>query len=676
MTLLEGRHIPSHMIRERISGAAVGSAAALAACAAIAQGRVGGLFEMSIEELREVRVVSMSRRAEPLDQAAASIFVITAEDIRRAGVRSIPEALRLAPGVEVARNGASSWTISMRGFNSDLSNKLLVLIDGRSVYSPLFAGVFWDVQDTLLADVDRIEVIAGPGGSIWGANAVNGVINIITSTAEETQGGFVEVGGGARHGEFLGFRYGGSIDENSSGRFYIKHFDRASTQARDGGDAMDDWQMSQGGFNIGWDVDENDRMTFRGDIYDGKESALLRGDFTLGTLPDFNVPGTVEVAGSNLLGRWRRQLESEGGLRLQAYFDHTERAIPGSFDEERTTYDLDFQHDLPSTRRHRFAWGLGMRVTSDDIRNTLFATFEPASRTDRTLSSFLQDRISFWDGRLGVILGAKLEHNDYTGFEHQPSVRLTWRIDDRSVAWAAVSRAVRTPARLNTDLRLTAPIPNAGTPAPLYVNVSGSPDYQSEELLAYEAGYRLQVTTDLSFDVALFRNIYDHLQTQEVGALEVVGEPPAHILLPATLANGMQGDSHGGTLIVNWQTMPRWRFQVQYAYLDLDFALKPQSTDVNGLDLAGNSPRHQLALYSFAELPHGWSSYLGARYVDALPSQGIDSYIAADANLEWRPSDDFSASFTVQNLNDRRHLEFGDGTFIERSAYIRLSWMF
>jgi iron complex outermembrane receptor protein len=663
------------MIRERISGPAVGLAAALATCAAVPQERGSELFDMSIEELLEISVVSMNRRPEPLARSAASIFVITAADIRSSGVRSIPEALRLAPGVEVARNGASSWTISMRGFNSDLSNKLLVLIDGRSVYSPLFAGVFWDVQDTLLADIDRIEVLAGPAGTIWGANAVNGVINIVTREAEQTQGGFIEAGGGDE-GEFVGFRYGGALSESVSGRFYVKQFERASMQARDGGDAMDDWQMAQGGFNIGWDADDDDRITLRGDVYDGKESALLRGDFTLGTLPEFDVPGTVDVAGSNLVGRWRRQLENEGGLQVQAYYDHTERAIPGSFDEKRTTYDLEVQHDLSSMGRHSLAWGVGMRNTSDDIRSTQFATFEPASRTDHTWRSFVQDQILFQDGRLGLTVGTKFEHNDYSGFEYQPSVRSNWQIDARSTVWAALSRAVRIPARLNTDIVLTAPIPNAGTPVPLYVNVNGSSDFQSEELLAYEAGYRIQATTNVSVDLALFKNVYDNLQTQEVGVLEVIEGPPAYIVLPATLANGMEGDSDGGTLVVNWQVNSHWRQRIQYAYVDMDLQLKPGSLDVNGLNLAGNSPRHQLAFYSFVELSRGWSFYLGARYVDALPAQGIDSYIAADANVEWRPSDEFSVAIAAQNLNDSRHLEFGDGTFIERSAYVKLAWTF
>jgi iron complex outermembrane receptor protein len=297
--------------------------ALLVAGSAVAQDDGSELFEMSIEELSQLRVVSMFRRAETLDRTAASIYVITGDEIRRSGVSSIPEALRLAPGVEVARNGASSWTISIRGFNSDLSNKLLVLIDGRSVYSPLYGGVFWDVQDTLLEDVDRIEVISGPGGTVWGANAVNGVINIITRSAAATHGGFAEAGGGGGQGSFGGFRFGGSIGRSTDARVYVKYFDHDPTETLDGQDAVDDWRMAQGGFNLRLDATDRDTVTLRGDAYSGEESAVLRSDFTLGTLPDFQVPGTVDVSGYNLLGRWRRQFDDQASLRLQLYYDHT-----------------------------------------------------------------------------------------------------------------------------------------------------------------------------------------------------------------------------------------------------------------------------------------------------------------------------------------------------------------
>lgn len=632
------------------------------------------LFDMSIEELGAVRVTTMFRRAQSLEQTPASVFVITADEIRRSGVTSIPEALRLAPGVEVTRNGAHSWTISIRGFNSDLSNKLLVLLDGRSVYSPLYAGVFWDVQDTLLADVDRIEVISGPGGTAWGANAVNGVINIITKTGDEALGGYAQVGGGGREGGFAAFRYGATLGEHATARAYVKHHDRDATELPAGGSAFDDTQFTQAGFNVGWDVSDRDRLTIRGDVYDGAEGDILRGDFTIGTLPDFAVPGEIDVSGANLLARWRRRLENDASLRLQVFYDQTGREIPGSFNEDRETIDLDFQHDLAAHGRHTLAWGTGLRVTSDELDNTLFASFLPPNVTDRLLTAFFQDRIALSDGRYILTLGTKLESNDYTGFEHQPNARFTWLIDDDRSFWAAVSRAVRTPARLNTDLRLFAPIP--GSSPPLYLNVNGNPEFAAENLLAYEAGYRLRIGADLSVDVAVFDNFYDELQSIEVEGISVVPTPVTHLVLAASLANGIEGETYGGTVVVNWQPLERWRLRFQYARLEMDLRNKPGSTDTGGLSLAGNSPNHQLSIYSSFELPQNLSLYAAARYVDSLPSIGIDSYLGVDFNLAWTPSERFRGSLTVQNLNDRRHLEFENSTFVERSAYLRLVWTF
>ena len=376
-----------------------------------------------------MRVTSVSRRAEALNEAAASVYVITAEDIRRSGVTSIPEALRLAPGVEVARNGSNEWTISMRGFSSDLSNKLLVLIDGRSVYSPLFAGVFWDVQDTLLEDIERIEVVAGPGGTLWGANAVNGVINIITQSAADTPGALVEAGAGNEE-TFAGFRYGWAASDKLDMRAYVKHFDRDESQTLAGAGAFDDWRMAQAGTALAWRATEDDLVDVRADVYEGEESALLRGDFTLGgPVPRTDIPGQVDVNGHNVLARWRRNLSAEANWRLQFYYDHTDRQIPGSFNEARDTYDFDFQHDLENPGRHDLLWGAGLRSTSDDIGNTLFATFMPPSRTDTTLSAYLQDRIELKPERLFLTLGSKFEDNDYTGFESQPSARVAWLPD-------------------------------------------------------------------------------------------------------------------------------------------------------------------------------------------------------------------------------------------------------
>ncbi|HEX5764642.1 MAG TPA: TonB-dependent receptor [Woeseiaceae bacterium] len=627
------------------------------------------LFERTIEELGELRVISVSRRSESLRQAASSIHVITAEDIRRSGYSTIPEVLRLAPGVEVARDGAHSWTISIRGFTSDLSNKLLVLIDGRSVYSPLFAGVFWDAQDTLLQDIERIEVISGPGGTLWGANAVNGVINIITRSASETEGTFVELGTGDEEQLSVGVRHGFSVSEDMSARAYLKYADRDASQFPSGEDGVDDMSMTQGGFRLDWERDAATQVTLQGDVYDAELGAMVRGDFTLGTLPGPDTPGNVDISGHNLLARWRRDLAGGSDIRLQAYYDHTTRNIPGSFNEGRDTLDVDFQHHFLAAERHDIVWGAGFRWTSDQLDNTLFASFVPDERTDQTVSLFFQDRIGLWDDRASLTIGTKLENNDYTDFEVQPNVRATWNVTERHMLWAAISRAVRIPARLNTDLKLTAPVDVPGVDVPLYVMVSGNKGYESEELVATEMGYRAAFTQDLSLDLNLYYNQYDRLQTQEVGDITLVPDPPpGYLVLPATLANGMEGDTYGGTLVANWQPAAYWRLQFQYAYLEMDLELKPGSVNEDALSIAGNSPTHQAAVHAFLQLPYNLDVYAGVRYTDELPALGVPDYTAVDISIGWQATERLRTSLTVHNLNDDTHLEFGGGNLIERSA--------
>jgi iron complex outermembrane receptor protein len=648
---------------------------ALAPMAALAQAPPSP-FDLSIEELGQLRVTTVSRRAEAQSEAAASIYVITAEDIRRSGVTSIAEALRLAPGVEVARNGAAEWTVSIRGFSSDLSNKLLVLIDGRSVYSPLFAGVFWDVQDTLLSDVERIEVVSGPGGTLWGANAVNGVVNIITHSARDTQGTFVELGGGNEEEILSGLRHGWEIGGTLAARAYVKYVERDAAELASGAAATDAWRMGRAGFALAWNPTPDDSVNVRADAYTGRHSALIRGDYTVGTLPAPSTPGRIDLDGRSVVVSWRRAIATDASLGAQFYYDYTDRQIPGSFNEARDTLNLAFQHDLPDRGRHDLQWGGELRSTEDDIGNTLFATFMPASRSDQTASAFIQDRIELRDERLYLTFGAKIEHNDYTGAEQQPNVRLAWLPSDRHTVWGAVSRAVRVPARLNADLELFAPIgPLQGLP--FYANVRGSDEFDSEEVTAYETGYRLRVNERLSFDLALFDNHYDRLQTQEAGPLTAVPGPPAYFVVQATLDNLLDGETYGGTLAVNWQPVPWWRLQLHYAHLEMDLIREPGSRDTSAANLAGNSPEDQAAVRSYIELPGDFSLYAGVRYVAELPNQRVPSYTAVDASLEWQPSGrPLRVTLTVHNLNDDRHLEFGGDTLIERSAFVRANWVF
>ncbi len=634
------------------------------------------LFDRTIEELGELRVTSVSRRSEPMKETASAIYVITAEDIRRSGYNSIPEILRLAPGVEVAREGAHSWTISIRGFNSDLSNKLLVLIDGRSVYSPLYAGVFWDAQDTLLQDIERIEVISGPGGTMWGANAVNGVINIITRSATETNGFLMELGTGDEQQAVIGLRHGWSLSKDLATRVYAKYSEHEPSLQMSGDNGVDESRTARAGFRMDWERDNNTDVTLQGDVYTSELGAFLPGSFTLGTLPGPEFEGDVDIAGHNLLARWLHRLDGDATLQFQGYYDHTARDIPNIFDERRDTLDLDFQHQFRYGTRHNIIWGAGFRLTSDRLKNTIFAAFVPDERTDRTYSLFAQDEIALIPDRLFLTVGTKLQKNDYTDFELQPNLRINWMASERQSLWAAVSHAVRIPARLNTDLRLTVPVSVPGLPVPLYVNVSGNENFRSEDLTATEVGYRFGISQDLSLDVSLFYNQYDNLQTQEAGPISAVGDPPEYLLLPATLQNGMEGDTSGGSLVVNWQPLAAWRLQFQYDYLDMDLSLKPGATDTGALGIAGNSPSNQAALHSFLALPYDLEFFTSIRYTHELPSFDIPDRTAVDLSLGWRPAVNLRTSLTVRNLTDDTHLEFGGANLIERSVYLRAVWTF
>ena len=653
--------------------------AALLGGAHIATADAGDLLDLSIEQLADLQITSVSRAEERLADAPAAVFVITGDEIRRSGVRSIAEALRLAPGVEVARRNAAAWSITIRGFNSDLANKLLVLIDGRSVYSPLYAGVFWDVQDTLLEDVDRIEVIAGPGGTLWGANAVNGVINIITRPAADTRGAFVEAGGGNEERAFAGFRYGGTLGRDIAARAYVKYFDRDPSTQMSGAEGTDAAHMAQAGFRMDWGSADADRFTVQGDAYGGEQGGTFLDSFTLGTRPAGSTAGEADLQDANVLTRWERTLDDRTSFALQAYYDHTNRDIPNTYHEKRDTLDVDFQHHLRHRERHDVLWGLGFRSSADEIGNTVFATFDPDHRDDHTLSAFLQDKIALKIDKFYLTLGSKFEHNDYTGFETQPNVRFSWLVSERQSFWAAASRAVRIPARLDSDLRLTLPLNAPTIPFPVYVTAEGSVDFASETLLAYEAGYRIRVTGRLSFDVSAFHNSYDDLQTVEPGAVTLVLVPPRpYGVLHQTLENLMEGHSSGGTFVANWQPFDSWRLRFQYTRFDLDLRTKAGSADVLRPRLGGNSPDSQMSVHSFLDLPHGLRLYVAARHIAALPNQSVPGYLAVDASLLWRPRERLEASLSVQNLNDDRHIEFGSGDAdqIERSAFLRVLWSF
>ncbi len=607
------------------------------------------LKKLSIEELMDIDVTSVSRRAERLNDAAAAIAVITQEDIRRSGVTSLPEALRLVNSLQVARQNQRTWAVTARGFNIPTANKMLVLIDGRSVYTPLFSGVFWDVQDTLLEDVERIEVIRGPGATLWGANAVNGIVNIITKRAADTQGGLLTAGAGNEEKGFGGVRYGGTLGATGHYRAYGKYFNRDSLILADGSDARDPMWMGQGGFRADWKTAGRDAFTFQGDAYTGRIGEPTRDD--------------SNVDGGNLLGRWSRTLSEESDLELQVYWDRTHRYIPGSFEEHLDIMDLDFQHRLPIAERHDLVWGFGYRHHADRVENSRSLAFLPARKDFDLFSLFAQDEVSLMDGRLALTAGTKLEHNDSTGLEVQPSVRAAWKASERRTLWAAASRAVRTPTRIDEDFVIFLPDGQ--------VFVQESPGFESEELLAWELGYRIQPHPELLLDVAAFYNVYDNLRSQE---------PPAGRPFPITLANELEAETWGVELRSNFQPVQGWRLQVTYAWLDKELRLDPDSRDTTRGVGEGNDPEHRVSLRSLFDLPGGFEVDGWLRYVSALPSPAVDDYTELDVRLGWRASDGLELALVGQNLLHGSHEEFGPANLfreaVERSFHGKATWRF
>jgi iron complex outermembrane receptor protein len=630
-----------------------------------------GLTELSLDELLSIEVTSVSKRPERFVEAPAAIYVITQEDIRRSGVTSIPEALRLAPGVHVARVNSNTWAIGIRGFTSALSRALLVLIDGRAVYSPLFAGVFWDVQDVLLEDIERIEVIRGPGGTLWGANAVNGVINIITKHARATQGGLVTGGGGTEERGFGGFRYGGTIGSNFHYRVYGKAFDRDSGFRPDGSE-FDDWRMARGGFRADWEPTLQDALTLQGDVYGGR--AGRRTTITRLSPPSVEtVERDGDLSGGNVLARWHRVLDPTSDLTLQAYYDRTNRRDP-SFREDRDTFDLDFQHRFSPFRRHQVTWGLGYRLTSGDADAVVeTVTFTPATRTDHLFSAFVQDEIVVVANLLRLTLGSKFEHNDYSGFEVQPSARLSWTPAPRHTVWAAVSRAVRTPSRVEHDLGVTTLVTTA---RPTFITITGNEGFDSEEVLASELGYRVQPADRLFVDLAAFYNRYDNLLSVEPGRPVVSASRTA---IPTSLGNGFRADGYGAEVALEWLPVAWWRLGAAYAYLELDLEKKAGSTDpATASTTEGSSPHHQVSVRSFINLPGNFELDLVLRHVSRLAAQRVGAYTNLDARLGWRPTRNLEVSVVGQNLLEPEHREFGGVTSseVQRGVYgkVTLQW--
>lgn len=604
-----------------------------------------------LTDLANTKVTSVSKKSEDYFTAPSAIYVITREDIKRSGATSIPEALRLAPGVQVARMGADRWAVATRGNNDTITNKLLVLIDGRSVYSPVFSGVNWDAQDIMLEDIKQIEVIRGPAGTLWGANAVNGVINIITEETVNTLENQVNFAYGNKE-KITSARSGGNIDKNSHYRFYAKHSDKDSEKLLNGKDADDHWRTDQGGFRIDWDKTSKDFITLQGDTY-----VSNIGRTAIMPLIDFPYKQRIiddnNIKGSNLIARITHNFSRDSSYIFQTYFDHFERNFDIS-KEVVSTLDGDFQYNTLLGNAHDLTIGTGYRLVKHSQPERFYFNFQPTNRNDDLFSAFVQDKITLIPQTLFLTLGSKFEHNNYTGFEFQPSSRISWLISPNNTIWAAVSRAVRVPNRSEEDVTLiTASVPKAG-----YIALVGTSEMKSEEVLAYELGYRQRFMPNASMDISAFYNDYDNLRTFEPT------NPRDNILVPLLVLNMGKAKSHGVEIASTWNVNNKWSLSGSYSYLNISTKLEPTSKDTFLVSEEGKSPKNQFGVRSNVKLSDTVTMDNHLYYVDELKYKEnllritIPSYYRFDTKLSWQPKDWIELSAVGQNLFTKYHKEF------------------
>ena len=609
---------------------------------------VAELQQLSIDELANIPITSVSKKAQPLSDAAAAVYVITHDDIIRSGATSIPEMLRLAPNLQVAQMSANSYAITARGFNGNAADKLLVLIDGRSVYTPLYGGVQWDLQDVLPENVERIEVISGPGATLWGANAVNGVINIITRKASDTQGGVLDLSAGNR--EYRGsLQYGGALDSDLSYRAYLGGFSIRGDKTSAGANAEDGWSKAQGGFRLDW-TPASDTLTLQGDLYDGSEDVAANID--------------QGISGGNFQTTWQHQLDDGSSLQVLAYYDGTRRFTDGQ-GYSLNTYDLEVQHSFSLGERQDIVWGAGYRAYQDQFRLTGAVQFLPDSEIESLSDIFAQDTISL-DASLKAILGMKLEDDPYSGLAPLPNGRISWKLSDNALLWAAISRAVRAPTRFDTDLQ--------DTIIPGILILTGNRDFQPEKLNAYEVGTRVQPTETLSFSVSTFYNVYDDLRSVEWAQMKTLP-------LMWIYGNEMEGDTYGVEAWADYQVTDWWRLTAGVNVQHEDLRFKPGSSELGGTAAAGDDPNHQASLRSSMNLGSDVTWDADLRDIGTLHDPSIPAYVELNSRLAWIATNYLEVSIVGLNLLQAHHLEYEEagatiGDEVDRSFYVETKWRF
>ena len=635
-------------------------------CASLALGAGKPLTDFSLEELMAMEVTTQAKTPQRLSQTPAAVFVITADDIRRSGAVTIPDVLRMVPGMHVAHIDGNKWAVSARGFNGRFANKLLVLIDGRSVYTPTFSGVYWDIQDTLMEDIERIEVIRGPGGSLWGANAVNGIVNIITKSARDTQGGLATARVGNLERGSGALRYGGKTGDNFYWRGFVKYFDRTRHHGLPGETAEGDWDSLRGGFRSDWYPAAGEQFTLQGEAHQTRAGALRTEPLFTAPFARLNDEPT-ETDGGFLLARRSWETDDSTRYRLQAYVDHFQRRRNLlDEDERRTTLDLDFQHEFAPNALLDITWGLGYRVSRDAIDGGQVITYRPSKKTDHLLSAFAQAELPLVAERLTLYAGAKAEHFESVGLEVQPSLRLLWTPSTRHSLWLSASRAVRTPSRTEEDALIVLSVRPFDPPLPL--TSAGNTNIATEKVTAFELGYRGLLNDRVSLDLATFFNFYDDLRNFEGVPAAFVLPPPLPPLdaLFTTRNSETKARSHGLEAALSWQAHERLRLMGAYSYILLHVEPRLGEEDFDFSE--EKTPRHQASLRAWLDLPHNLELNTWLRYVDALERGPVPSYLELDTKLAWAVRDNLSFALVGRNLLDSRHQEFPVESFLKNSV--------
>ena len=639
------------------------------------------LTQFSLEDLMNVQVTSVSKKEQKVAKTGAAIFVITQEDIRRSGASTIPEVLRMVPGIDVAQIDANTTAISIRGFNDRLANKVLVLIDGRTVYTPTTSGVYWDQQDVPLEDIERIEVIRGPGGTVWGANAVNGVINIITMSAKSTTGGLIAAGGGSQQTARGLAQYGATVGQTGAYRVFGDYSNTGSLTASDGSRAADGWHMFHGGFRSDWNISPSDSLTVQGDLMNTGEGQTIAVTFANALPLQRTFNDSVTVDSGNILGRWDHLSPSGSDTSLQVYFDRYERHDEG-VTETLNTLDLDFHKHFAAGSRNDIVWGAGYRMTSDDHLPGYGKTYVPLSRTNSLFTAFFQDEIRLMNN-LWFTLGSKLEHSAYSGLQYEPSAQLVWTVTARSTLWLSAARAIVQTSREESDLRIdvsTFPVPG-GTFGLL--QLTGNPNLKPEELRDFEVGYRAQVFPHFAVDIATFASFYRHSATTTAGIpFFTTSEGPPHLVIPLVFSDIGSAQTYGAEVFANWNVTRRWRIAPGVSGIHL--TAHDPSTQPNLLEKADSTPELQAQVRSVVNVTRNvdWDATLS--HTGHLRDGGdgpVPAYTRLDTRLEWRFGEGLSLSLVGQNLLTPRHAEFHNAyelrrTLVERSAFAKITWRF